>query len=161
MVSLVASERDLTASLREKSWPSVIAMEELTAVDRLDLHELAARYGNAIDERDWDRFGTVFTEHCRYELANFGRLDTVIEGRAALAAYMEASKTHPVAHLVTNVEVIVVGDVVTMRSKILGTLTGGYSGSADYHDVVVKTEAGWQIAERVVRLRRPPRPPAD
>ncbi len=136
-------------------------MNELTALDRLDLHELAARYGNSIDERDWDRFATVFTEDCRYELANFGRLDTVIEGCGALCAYMAASTTHPIAHHVTNVEVSVADGTVMMRSKILGTLSGGYSGSADYRDVVVKNSAAWQIADRVVTLRRPPRPPVD
>ena len=139
----------------------VSAMGELTALDRLELHELAARYGNSIDERDWARFATVFTEDCRYELANFGRIDTIIEGRAALCAYMAASKSHPVAHLVTNVELLVVNGAVTMCSKILGTLAGGYCGAADYRDIVVQTGTGWRIADRVVTLRRPPRPPAE
>ncbi len=136
-------------------------MEALTAADRIELHELAARYGNAIDERDWVCFASVFTEDCRYELAGFGRLDTVLRGRDTLRDFMAASTTHPVAHHVTNVEVIAIGDVVTMRSKIIGTLSGGYSGSADYRDVVTMTDEGWQIAERVVTLRRPPRPPID
>jgi hypothetical protein len=135
-------------------------MDDLSAPDRIELHELAARYGNAIDERDWVRLGSVFTSDCRYELANFGRLDTVLVGRQALCDYMAHAATHPVAHHVTNVEVIA-GESTTMRSKIIGTLPGGYSGSADYRDVVVRTPDGWQIADRVVTLRRPTRPPAD
>jgi SnoaL-like domain len=132
-------------------------MNDFSLEDRLALHELAARYGNTIDARDWERFATVFTTDCRYELAGFGRLDCVLAGIEALTAYMVASPAHPIAHHVTNVEVDT-GDPVRMFSKIVGTLPGGGAGSGDYHDTVVKTAAGWKIATRVVTLRRPPRP---
>jgi hypothetical protein len=131
-------------------------VSDVSTDDRQQLHELAARYANTIDARDWKRFETVFTPDCRYELRNFGRMDTVVHGAAALREYMMASTTHPVAHHVTNVEVDASGKRVRMLSKILGTLPGGSVGSADYHDIVVKSSAGWQIAERVVTLRRPP-----
>lgn len=129
----------------------------LTADDRLALHELAARYANTIDARDWDRFETVFTDTCRYELVGFGRFDAVIDGCSALRAFMEASTTHPISHHVTNVEVDEGPDAVRMFSKIAGTLPGGSVGTADYADRVVHTAAGWRIAERTVTLRRPPR----
>lgn len=122
--------------------------------DRLQLHELAARYGNAIDARDWPRLQSCFTQDCRYELSGFGRLDRVIHSSAELRAFMEAADTHPVAHHVTNVEVGL-GTVPTrMFSKVVGTLPGGMTGSADYEDVVVRGVDGWQIADRVVTLRR-------
>lgn len=130
---------------------------DLSADDRIALHELAARYGNAIDERDWDRFDTVFTEDCRYELANFGRLDKVVHGRAAVRQMMEESQDHPIAHHVTSIEVLVDGDQVRLRSKILGPAANGFIGSGDYVDVVVRTEHGWRIADRLVTLRKPPR----
>ena len=132
----------------------------LSIEDRFALHELAARYGNTIDARDWVRFRTVFTTDCRFELEGFGRLDGVIVGIDALVEFMTHSTSHPIAHHVTNIEVDATGENVRMFSKIVGTLTGGGSGSADYRDVVVRTADGWRIAERVVTLRRPSPPPA-
>jgi hypothetical protein len=123
--------------------------------DRIALHELAARYANAIDARDWSRFRTVFTVDCRYELCGFGRLDGVTIGIDALVELMMASTSHPIAHHVTNVEVDATGDPVRMFSKIIGTLPGGGAGSADYDDIVVRTADSWRLAERVVTLRRP------
>jgi hypothetical protein len=132
-------------------------VDDFTLDDRLQLHELAARYANTIDARDWDRFETVFTPDCRYELRGFGRLDIVIHGLAALRQYMIDSAEHPVAHHVTNVEVDATGEPVRMFSKVIGTLPGGLSGSGDYDDVVAKGPTGWRIADRTVTLRRPPR----
>jgi 3-phenylpropionate/cinnamic acid dioxygenase small subunit len=127
---------------------------EFTLEDRLMLHELAARYGNTIDARDWNRFRTVFTVDCRYELRGFGRLDSITNGIDALVELMIHSPAHPIAHHVTNVEVDASDVPVRMFSKIVGTLSTGGAGSADYHDVVRRTDDGWRIAERVVTLRR-------
>jgi hypothetical protein len=127
---------------------------EFSLGDRLELHELAARYANTIDDRDWERFRTVFTDDCRYELSGFGRLDCVIVGNESLTQFMIGSGSHPIAHHVTNVEVDATGDVVRMFSKVIGTLPGGSVGSGDYRDRVVKTADGWKIAERLVTLRR-------
>ena len=132
-------------------------MEDFTIDDRLALHELAARYGNTLDDRDWDRFEPVFTADCRYELRGFGRSDVVLNGSAVVRSYMEASARHPVAHHVTNVEIDATGTPVRMLSKIVGTLPDGNAGSADYHDTVVRSAVGWQIADRLVTLRRAPR----
>jgi hypothetical protein len=33
----------------------------LTSTDRIELHELAARYGDLIDARDWPGLASVFT----------------------------------------------------------------------------------------------------
>lgn len=132
-------------------------MDDVTLDDRIQLHELAARYANAIDARDWDRFQTVFTPDCRYELRGFGRLDTVLVGVGALRQYMIDSTAHPVAHHVTNVEVDATDEAVRMFSKVVAPLPGGTCASVDYDDVVVKGPHGWQIADRTVTLRRPPR----
>ena len=127
--------------------------------DRLALHDLAARYANTVDARDWPRFRTVFTHDCRYELRGFGRLSGVTVGIDALIDLMTFSPAHPVGHHVTNVEVDATNDPVRMFSKIAGTLSTGSAGSADYDDIVVRTEAGWRIAERIVTLRKPIAPP--
>jgi hypothetical protein len=134
-------------------------MNSFTVDDRLQLHELANRYGNTLDSRDWLRFQTCFTDDCRYELRGFGRLDQVIQTSESLRLFMEGSTQHPVAHHVTNIEIELPdtnsdGDRTLMFSKIVGTLPNGSAGSADYHDVVVRRGHGWQIAERLVTRRR-------
>lgn len=138
-------------------------MSTFSVEDRLQLHELANRYGNTLDSRDWLRFQTCFTDDCRYELRGFGRLDQVIHGSENLRLFMEASTQHPVAHHVTNIEVNTPdvgfaenGDAnqTVMVSKIVGTLTNGTAGSADYYDIVVRTAGRWRIADRLVTMRR-------
>jgi 3-phenylpropionate/cinnamic acid dioxygenase small subunit len=126
----------------------------LTVEDRLEIHELAARYGTAVDDRDWDALARVFTDDATFELSGFGAVDGRYEGFAAIRALMEKGP-HPVAHHVTNVLVDERDGTVRMRSKIAGTLAGGGAGSADYADVLRATPDGWRIAARVVTLRRP------
>jgi 3-phenylpropionate/cinnamic acid dioxygenase small subunit len=121
--------------------------------DRLELHELAARYGTVVDDRDWDGLALVFTDDATFELNGFGDIDGLYDGLAAIRALMEKGP-HPIAHHVTNVLVDVDGAVVRMRSKIVGTLERGRAGSVDYADVVRREPAGWRIATRVVTLRR-------
>jgi len=131
---------------------------QLTTAERLEIHELAARYGIVIDDRDWDGLATVFTQDALFVTTGFGPgRDQRIEGLAALRAYMAASR-HPVAHHVTNVMVGADATGVTLRSKIVGTLPKARAGSADYRDRLRLTPDGWRIAERVVTLRRADRP---
>ena len=40
--------------------------------DRIELHELPGRYGDAIDDRDWARLGTIFTEDAVFDLTDLG-----------------------------------------------------------------------------------------
>ena len=96
-------------------------MEEFTTIDRFEIHELAARYGTSIDDRDWDGLEDVFCRDAVYELRGFGESDQRIVGSAAIRRMMEASQAHPVAHHVTNVIVTVDGDEVRMRSKVIGS----------------------------------------
>ena len=127
--------------------------------DRVELHELAARYGTAIDDRDWDALSAVFTADALYVLDGFGDIDGRYEGWPAIRALMAGSTAHPVAHHVTNVVVDEAddpdGERARMRSKIVGPGPNGRVGSADYDDVVVRTPDGWRIASRTVTRRRP------
>ena len=40
----------------------------LTTADRVEIHELPGRYGDAIDDRDWARLDTVFTQDAVFDL---------------------------------------------------------------------------------------------
>ena len=130
-------------------------MDALTPSDRIEIHELAARYGTSIDDRDWDGLEQVFCRDAVYELHGFGPTDRRVVGSAEIRRMMEESEEHPVAHHVTNVIVTVAGGEVRMRSKVIGSGAGGRVGSADYDDVLRQEDNAWRIARRVVTLRRP------
>ena len=125
----------------------------LSTADRLEIHELAARYGTTIDDRDWEGLEQVFCRDAIYELHGFGPTDRRVVGSVEIRRMMEASEEHPVAHHVTNVIVTADGDDVRMRSKIIGSGARGRVGSADYEDVVRREDGAWRIAQRVVTLR--------
>ena len=122
--------------------------------DRLEIDELAARYGTTIDDRDWDGRADVFCRDAVYELRGFGESDQRIVGSAAIRRMMEASQAHPVAHHVTNVIVTADDAEVRMRSKVIGSGARGRVGSADYDDVLRREDGAWRIAQRIVTLRR-------
>ena len=58
----------------------------------------------------------------------------------------------------TNIYVDDHPDGVKMYFRIVARQKGGVFGTASYYDDVVKTPAGWRVANRVItRRRRPPR----
>ncbi len=127
----------------------------LSIGDRLEIHELAARYGTTIDDRDWEGLEQVFCRDAVYELHGFEPTDRRVVGSAEVRRMMEESQEHPIAHHVTNVIVIVDAGEVRMRSKVIGSGARGRVGSADYDDVLRRERGAWRIARRVVTLRRP------
>ena len=127
----------------------------LSTADRLEIHELAARYGTTIDDRDWEGLEQVFCRDAVYELRGFGATDRRVVGSGEIRRMMEESQEHPVAHHVTNVLVTVESGEVRMRSKVIGPGARGRVGSADYDDVLRREDGAWRIATRLVTLRRP------
>jgi hypothetical protein len=75
-----------------------------------------------------------------------------------VALWVASAARHPLAHHATNVLIEADGDPCRARavSKRLGVLKDGRVGSVTYADRVVRTPAGWRIAERVATLRRSP-----
>lgn len=135
--------------------PPPAGRHALPVADRLEIHELLARYGHLLDERAFDRLGEVFTEDVRYDATDFG--EPVWVGLAELIEAMRAGRRHPVAHHATNVVLGVPrpdGSVPAL-SKGPGVGRNGRVGSATYSDLLVATSAGWRIAARSVTLRRP------
>jgi hypothetical protein len=127
----------------------------LSIDDRIAIHELAARYGNVIDARAWDRLDRVFAEDATFETVGFGTGPERTEGRAGIQAMLAGTDGHPVAHHVTNVEVEQDGDVTRLFFKVIGPGPKGRVGSVDYTDIVRREPAGWRIVTHVATLRRP------
>jgi len=125
----------------------------LDTTDRLALHELANRYGNAVDARDWGALAAVFAPDARFVIGADEPAPVVHVGIDAITDMMRVGR-HPVTHHVTNVVVDDSGDDVRLFFKVLGTGPRGRVGSADYHDTVVQSPDGWRIVEHLVTFRR-------
>lgn len=128
----------------------------ITTAARIELHELAARYGDLIDARDWAGLATVFTEDAVFDLTDTGA--GVLRGLSAIQSYMDATDTHPLAHLITNIRVADGEDGIRLHSRVLGILPDRRVGSGSYVDQVVHTPDGWRVRHRdftLLRRRRP------
>ncbi len=120
--------------------------------DRLELHELPGRYGDAIDDRDWDRLSQIFTDDAVFDLTDLGA--PRLEGLERIKAFMDTEAEHPRTHTMTNIYVDESEEGVKLYFRIVALLPGGRAGTGSYYDDVVKTDDGWRVKHRVVTLRR-------
>lgn len=127
----------------------------ITTDDRLELHELPGRYGDAIDDRDWDALDRVFTDDAVFDLTDLGI--PLLEGLPEIKRFMDQDAHHPRTHTMTNIYVDDTAEGVKLNFRIVALRKGGLAGTASYYDDVVKTDAGWRVVHRVVTLRRRPR----
>ena len=120
--------------------------------DRVELHELPGRYGDAIDDRDWARLDAIFTEDAVFDLTDLG--EPCLTGLAEIKRYMDEDAKHPRTHLMTNIYVDEAPDGARLSFRIVALLPDKVVGTASYYDDVVKTPAGWRVRHRVITLRR-------
>jgi len=118
----------------------------------MELHEIAARYGDLIDNRDWEGLALVFTPEAVFDATDLGM--PLLDGLDAIRKHMDASLDHPLGHHITNIYVDTTGGEVILRSRIIAAGHRGRVGSASYRDRVRKTPEGWRIYHRLVTLRR-------
>src|SRR3954470_12132288 len=100
--------------------------------DRLELHELPGRYGDAIDDRNWEGLGRIFTDDATFDLTDLGGPKLV--GLAEIRRYMDEDATHPLTHLMTNIYVDEHPDGTKMYFRIVARAKGGVFGTASYYD---------------------------
>jgi 3-phenylpropionate/cinnamic acid dioxygenase small subunit len=123
--------------------------------DRIEIDDLLTRYATALDAKDWDLFATCFTPDAFIDYTGAGGIKgTLPEVCRWLADVM--ARFPMTQHLVTNRAVRIDGDTAVCRSCLFNPmgvpdgdgmmvfLEGGY-----YRDKLVRTPAGWRIAERV------------
>ena len=136
------------------SLPAVQEWIAMDPADRLELHELPGRYGDAIDDRAWDRLDDIFTTDAVFDLTDLGA--PRCEGLAAIKQFMDQEAQHPRTHLMTNIYVDERPTGVQLRFRIVALLGEGKVGTASYYDDVIKTPAGWRVSNRVITMRRRP-----
>ena len=122
--------------------------------DRLEIHELPGRYGDAIDDRNWEGLGRVFTDDATFDLTDLG--GPVLRGLDEIRRYMDTEATHPQTHLMTNIYADEQPGGAKLCFRLVARQKGGVFGTASYYDDVVKTPSGWRVQHRVVTLRRRP-----
>jgi len=122
----------------------------LSAEQQLDIHRLVSLHGHLADLRAFDRFGEVFTADVVYDLEAIGQGAT--HGKTALReAALAAGDRNPAGHHVTNIVITETLDgIVRVRSKFIGVMRDGRTGSGVYEDRLAETTAGWRIAYRAV-----------
>ena len=120
--------------------------------DRVELHELPGRYGDAIDDRDWEGLSRIFTDDATFDLTDLGSRKLV--GIDDIRRFMDVEAQHPQTHMMTNIYVDETPECVKMSFRIVALRKGQSVGTASYYDVVVKTPDGWRVKERVTTLRR-------
>ena len=122
----------------------------LTVEDRLDIDQTITRYAHILNNTDFDALDLVFTHDAVLSTAG------VTEPRRGIAEIREALSAHPIAdHMTTNVCIDVADNGVRVWSMFLVVTDEGRAINGDYLDVVVRTEAGWRVAERTVVRRYP------
>ena len=111
--------------------------------DRLELHELPGRYGDLIDDRDWEGLSQIFVDEATFEIPG-----QVLEGLKGIREFMRGAK-HPRTHLMTNIYVDETPEGVIVRFRIVGMRRDGRIMSGRYRDLVEKRESGWRVVTRV------------
>ncbi len=125
--------------------------------DHADIEALLVRYCTGIDSRDWELFSGVFTPDCRLDYGDIGSW----HGPAEVTRYMRevhAPMGHTL-HRVSNVTVTFQPEMPDLprRARVHAYVDAllldaenkrGINAVGSYTDLVVRTHAGWQIAER-------------
>lgn len=133
----------------------------LTAADRIELHELMARYANAVDVdgREADLY-EVFTPDAVLDSSLSGVFKGP-EGLKEFARVVDGLRQGRIGrHLITNVRVDGDGDRAEIRAYYLHASTQPGAGhgsttvnaSGHYHCVAVKQDGRWWLKHRTVRV---------
>jgi ketosteroid isomerase-like protein len=124
-----------------------------TLFDERDIIAVASRYCRALDTKDWALLETVFLPDATAYLGD----DTALVGIDAILGRIRRALQHldDSQHLVGTHEVSVDGDTATHRcylqaQHVRWAAEGGpnYLVGGRYEDRLVRTGAGWRIAER-------------
>jgi 3-phenylpropionate/cinnamic acid dioxygenase small subunit len=124
----------------------------MSEADRRAIDDLLTAYAWALDTKHWDGLADVFTSDATIDYTSAGG---VRGSYPEVRQWLEATLApFPMTqHLVTNRRVVVDGDTARADSYFFNPMqtadgsqffVGGY-----YHDRLVRTAAGWRIAERI------------
>ena len=128
----------------------------LTHQDIVEIQQVQALYGHAVDAPDQSLLPRVFTEDAVFDGRPCGGND-LYEGLDAISAWFALGKPpHPKAHHLMNCWVYEDGGRVRVKAKwIVRNPKDGVIYLGDYDDVMQRTADGWRIRHRLVSTRDP------
>jgi 3-phenylpropionate/cinnamic acid dioxygenase small subunit len=131
--------------------------------DKLEIHELLARYARGVDTKDWALWRDVFTPDAILDYSSAG---IPVGSREEIATFFEQglSVVPMTQHFISNIEVELDGDRAKARAMFYNPMQlpgmdeqsycGGY-----YHHELVRTPAGWKseklVEENIWFVNRP------
>ncbi len=131
--------------------------------DKLEIHELLARYARGVDTKDWELWKAVFTPDATLDYSSAG---IPIGSRDEIAALFEGAfvAVPMTQHFISNIEVDLDGDRATARAmffnpmQLPGMDDQSYCGGYYTHELV-RTPTGWKsehlVEENVWFVNRP------
>jgi 3-phenylpropionate/cinnamic acid dioxygenase small subunit len=126
----------------------------LTPADRVEITELMARYACALSDRDWDAFAATFAEGATADYTTAGGVAGTVDEALVWLQSSLGLLDLAVSQVGTVVVDPVDSDTARVRSLYRMVMRIGndeptwMEASGWYHDTVVRTSAGWRIAER-------------
>ena len=151
----------------------MLPLQEIS--DRIEIQDLFARYSFAIDERDWAALDNVFTPDAKIDYTETGGVKgSLADVKAWLPTALERFPMFQ--HMVATTKLTLDGNRATSRTILFNPMVyraenGGAENGGDqvffiglwYRDLLVRTDAGWRIAERYEEMgwshNVPPMPP--
>lgn len=130
-------------------------------LDRLELIELANRYGKAVDTMEWERLDTVFTDDAEADYtaviarskpgATTVPADGVRAGRDQIKAWLAAARKErePLMHFMTN---HIVEELDGDRARTWHYVHERQGAYGHYDIEAVRTPHGWRIQRLVLDL---------
>lgn len=132
--------------------------------DRLAIGDVIIRYADSIDQCDYDRYCTCFTDDVEVVGFSAGSIKGLAEYREWVSA--ARNKYGRTQHLIGNIQVSVDGDRGKLRSYVQATHELPSDPDhlfvlwAAYVDDMVRTKDGWKIArhelERLINVKKVP-----
>jgi len=130
-----------------------MALQEIS--DRLEIQALLTRYAHAIDNRDWEALHDVFTEDAVIDYSAFGVPPGDLSSTKEFLRTALGSHTG-YCHLLGQSDISVSGDHATASTPCHNPMVHEDADGREhvyvcglwYHDTLVRTPAGWRIAER-------------
>lgn len=130
----------------------MLSMQEMS--DRIEIQDLIARYAHAIDDRDYAALDRVFTPDATIDYTDLGGAKgTLQETKAYLADAMPRFPAFQ--HMSATTRLDLDGDSAKARTILFNPMVMEHEGEHRvffiglwYVDDLVRTDAGWRIANR-------------
>ncbi|ONH60848.1 hypothetical protein CcI49_09685 [Frankia sp. CcI49] len=126
-----------------------MGLQELA--DKIEIHEVLARYARGVDTKDWDLWRTVFTEDAFIDYRAASSSDTSFGSRDEMEAWLTngIGMIPMTQHYITNIEIELAGDTAKVLAmffnpmRLPGTTGLSYCGGFYNHEMV-RTDEGWK-----------------